>query len=102
MTNTGGVFEAARREVGLSLSELWFRYFELGGMSTELELEAYLFDALTPTDHDRNLVAAALNERFSELGGDHPIPYSDDERGSDGERGSEGGRGTTTMQDDDA
>jgi hypothetical protein len=24
-------------------------------------------------------VEVALNERFSELGGDHPIPYSDDE-----------------------
>ncbi|MEO6628726.1 MAG: hypothetical protein ABIP03_09180 [Aquihabitans sp.] len=83
MTDTGGVLEAARREIGLSISELWFRYFELGGMSTELELEAYLFEALTPTDHDRNLVAAALNERFSELGGDHPVAYSDDERDSD-------------------
>lgn len=29
---TGEVLETARREVGLSLSELWFRYFELGGM----------------------------------------------------------------------
>ncbi len=80
MTYTGGVLETARREVGLSLSELWFRYFELGGMSTELELEAYLFEALAPTGHDRDLVAAALNERFTELGGDHPVAYSDDER----------------------
>lgn len=80
MTDTSGVLENARREVGLSISELWFRYFALGGMSTELELEAYLYDALTPTDHDRDLVAVALNERFSELGGDHPVPYSDDER----------------------
>jgi hypothetical protein len=79
MTDTGGALESARREVGLSLSELWFRYFALGGMSTELELEAYLFEALTPTDHDRDLIAVALNERFSELGADHPVPYSDDE-----------------------
>lgn len=84
MTVTGGVLEAARREVGLSLGELWFRYFELGGMSTELELEAVLFEALAPTDHDRDLVAAALNERFSELGGDHPLAYSDDESAVDG------------------
>ena len=71
--------ERARVDVGLSHSELWFRYFELGGMSTPIELEAYLYDALTPTDHDRDLVAVALNERYAELGGDHPIPYSDDE-----------------------
>lgn len=73
--------ERARLEVGLSHGELWFRYFALGGMSTALEVEAYLYEALTPTTHDRDLVATALNERFTELGGDHPIPYSDDEDG---------------------
>ena len=71
--------ERARVDVGLSHSELWFRYFEIGGMSTALELEAYLYDALAPTEHDRDLIAVALNERYTELGGDHPIPYSDDE-----------------------
>jgi predicted DNA-binding ribbon-helix-helix protein len=71
--------ERARVEVGLSHSELWLRYFALGGMSTALELEAYLYEALTPTCHDRDMVALALNERFSELGGDHPIPYTDDD-----------------------
>ena len=79
MTNSVGVLEQARREVGLSHGELWFRYFALGGMSSALELEAYLYDALTPTWHDRDMVALALNERFSELGGDHPIRYSDDD-----------------------
>jgi len=72
--------ERARVDVELSHSELWFRYFELGGMSTALELEAYLYDALAPTEHDRDLIAVALNERYAELGGDHPIPYSDDEK----------------------
>ena len=75
--------ERARVDVGLSHSELWFRYFEIGGMSTELELEAYLYDALSPTEHDRDLIAVALNERYAELGGDHPIPYSDDEEQSE-------------------
>lgn len=75
MTPTS-VLEQARIDVGLSHRDLWFRYFELGGMSTALELEAYLLNALTTTDHDRDLVATALNERFSELGGDHPVPYS--------------------------
>lgn len=71
--------EQARVDVGLSHSELWYRYFELGGMSTALELEAYLYEALAPTEHDRNIIAVALNERYAELGGDHPIPYSDDD-----------------------
>jgi hypothetical protein len=47
-------------------------------MATAVEVEAYLYGALTPTPHDRDLLAAALNERFAELGGDHPVPYSND------------------------
>lgn len=73
------LLEQGRRDVGLSRGELWFRYFELGGMSTALQLEAYLYGALVPTPHDGDVIAAALNERFAELGGDHPIPYSDDQ-----------------------
>jgi hypothetical protein len=72
------VLEQARREVGLSVADLWMRYFALGGMSTALELEAILYAALVPEPHDRDVLAVALNERFAELGGDHPIPYSDD------------------------
>jgi hypothetical protein len=74
--------EQARRELGISVGELWMSYFALGGMSTVLEIEAYLHGALdTPGPvHDR--LAVALNERFSELGGDHPVPYSGD--GPDG------------------
>lgn len=69
----------ARRELELSVSELWWRYFALGGITTAMELEAILYHALVPTTEDYDLVALALNERFSELGGDHPIPYSTDE-----------------------
>ena len=70
--------ESARRELGLTVSDLWWRYFALGGMSTELEIEAILYQALIATPADHDLLAVALNERFSEIGGDHPIPYSDD------------------------
>ena len=72
------VLESARQEVGLSVGELWIRYFAVGGMSAPLEMEAVLFGALVGSPADRDLLAVALNERFSELGGDHPIPYSDD------------------------
>ncbi len=70
--------EQARRDVGLSVDDLWMRYFALGGMSTALEVEAYLFGALVPAPRDHDVLAVALNERFSELGGDHPVPYSGD------------------------
>ncbi|MEO7369924.1 MAG: hypothetical protein ABIZ69_03620 [Ilumatobacteraceae bacterium] len=72
------VLELARRQVGLSIPELWMRYFALGGMGTSLELEAILFQALVADPHDRDVLSVALNERFAEMGGDHPIPYSDD------------------------
>lgn len=81
MVDEHGTLERARRDVGMSIDDLWMRYFALGGMSTALEVEAYLLGALvTPNDvHDR--LAVALNERFSELGGDHPVPYSGDGSG---------------------
>lgn len=71
--------EQARRDTGLSVSNLWLRYFALGGMSTAMEVEAILYRALVGTARDRDLLAVALNERFAELGGDHPVPYSDDD-----------------------
>lgn len=73
------VLEQARRELELSVAELWLRYFSLGGMSTALEVEAILNGALLATGHDRDLLAVALNERYAELGGDHPVPYEGDQ-----------------------
>jgi hypothetical protein len=69
-----------RRDADLTRSELWLRYFELGGMSSALQLEAFLYGALVPTPHDHDVIAHALNERFVELGGNHPVPYLKDGR----------------------
>ncbi len=66
-----------RQEADLSRGELWLRYFELGGMSTAFQVEAFLYGALQPTPHDHDVLAHALNERFVELGGNHPVPYAD-------------------------
>jgi len=71
--------DRARRAARLSHGELWLRYFELGGMSTALQLEGYLYGALRPTASDYDVVAHALNERFVELGGNHPVAYSEDQ-----------------------
>lgn len=70
--------DKARRDAMLTVGALWLRYFELGGMGTAVELEAYLYGALRPTEHEYDVLAHTLNERFVELGGNHPIPYSDD------------------------
>lgn len=77
--------DAYRRDAGLTHSELWLRYFELGGMSTTFQLEACLHGALRPSTHEHDVIAHALNERFVELGGDHPVPYSEDEEVGTGE-----------------
>jgi hypothetical protein len=69
------ILDIYRREARLSLRELWLRYFELGGMSTGFDVEAFLYGVLTPSDHDHDIIAQALNERFTELGGNHPVPY---------------------------
>ena len=73
------MLELARQDAMLSIGALWLRYFELGGMGTAVELEAYLCGALRPSPHEYDVLAHALNERFFELGGEHLIPYSDDE-----------------------
>jgi len=69
------ILDTYRQEAGLSHGELWLRYFEIGGMSTGFELETFLYGLVTPTSHDHDVIAHALNERFSELGEDHPVAY---------------------------
>ena len=70
--------EQFRQDADLTRSELWLRYFELGGMSTALQLEAFLYGVLEPTVADHDVVAHALNERFVELGENQSVAYSSD------------------------
>lgn len=69
------LLDQLRRQAGLTLEQLWLRYFALGGGQPPLELEAVLHGALLAEAHDHDVLAHALNERFTELGGDHPVPY---------------------------
>jgi hypothetical protein len=68
----------ARVDVGMTRPELWLRYFELGGMTPVLEFDAFLHGAFRATELDRDRIAHALNERFTELGLNHPVPYPTD------------------------
>lgn len=83
---SSNTLDAFRREARLSHNVLWMRYFELGGMSSAFQLDAYLHDALQPSRHEHDVIAQALNERFVELGGNHPVPYAED----DNDEGTEG------------
>ncbi len=70
------LLDTYRQEARLSHGELWLRYFELGGMSTRRDVKAMLCGAVVPSDDDHDVIALALNERFAELGRDHPVPYA--------------------------
>lgn len=63
-------------DAGISEHDLWLRYFELGGMCTFGEVGVVL-RALTASisDHEHDLLAHALNERFTELKRNHPVAY---------------------------
>jgi hypothetical protein len=76
VVDPGRSLDWARKGAGLTQEELWLRYFELGGMSTAMEVEGIVCGALGATDYDHDILAHAINERFSELGGDHPVPYA--------------------------
>lgn len=80
-TLPGAGLDLARLDAGLSHAELWLRYFEIGGMRTAVELEAFLYDALQPSAHDHDLIVHALNERRAELHRSDPVAYlGDDDR----------------------
>ncbi len=48
---------------------------ELGGKASSFELDGFLHGALHLDRYQYNIVACALNERFTELGQNHPVPY---------------------------
>jgi hypothetical protein len=76
------VLDQARREVGLSIDQLWVSYFEIGGKADPLELEAILRGMIEPEPYQYNVIAHALNERFMDRGEDHPVRYVESSRGS--------------------
>jgi hypothetical protein len=70
------VLDGHRQAAELSHAELWLRYLELGGIRTGADVEAILCGVLVPSDHDHDVIALALNERFAEMGKGHPVPYA--------------------------
>jgi hypothetical protein len=60
---------------GLTLSGLWLRYLALGGSASPARVAAYAHGVLRPDSYQHNMIAHALNEHFTERGGDHPVSY---------------------------
>ena len=69
--------ELARERLGISVRDLWLRCLGLGGLLSLLELTASLAGRRTLTATEFDVVAQALNERFMDDGGDHPLAYAD-------------------------
>ncbi len=71
------ILEAARIQAGMSLDELWVAYFALGGAAAPAAVRSYLAGSGGPP-MDYDVLAQAINEKFVDGGGNHPVPYSDD------------------------
>jgi hypothetical protein len=72
--------DTGRQLAGMTLDQLWLAYLALGGLAARDTLRRELSGSvpLSATEHD--LIAHAINERFMDLGGDHPIEYRADQR----------------------
>ncbi|MDQ4125538.1 MAG: hypothetical protein M3134_08065 [Actinomycetota bacterium] len=68
--------DSARRRAGLSVEALWIRYFELGGLASVIEVDAFLRGALVPARLERDVLAHAINEALVEKGVASALDYS--------------------------
>jgi hypothetical protein len=67
---------SALERTGLSVEQLWTRYFALGGDVGSIELEAYLGGLMELPSLQRDMLAHAVNERLDELIWTPHVPYS--------------------------
>jgi hypothetical protein len=73
------MLEDGRRRAGLSIDELWLRYFGLGGTADVVETEAYLRGLVTLSGYERDMLAHAVNERLAEVRVPDRVPYTFDD-----------------------
>lgn len=70
-------FKKSLRHADVSMEELWLRYFTLGGLAGQFEVEAYIHGAMALPSLQRDVLAHALNERLDEMLSAAPrAPYS--------------------------
>jgi hypothetical protein len=68
--------QAARARTGLTLEDLWMRYFALGGDADLMDVDAHLSGLNVLPVLQRDILAHAVNERLDELITQHRVPYS--------------------------
>ena len=74
----GATISAARRELAMTVPELWLAYVAVGGNATLTVVGAWIEGNGDIPDRDYDYLAQGLNDQFVERGGDHPIAYSTD------------------------
>ena len=72
------ILNAGRQQAGLSVTDLWIDCFGLGWTGTEADLTDVLLGDRIPSGHEYDEIAQAINDKFIELGHDHPVPYAED------------------------
>ncbi|WP_347108877.1 hypothetical protein AAHB33_18860 [Paenarthrobacter sp. S56] len=61
-------FRRAFEASGLAIDPIWMSYFSIGGMSGMVEVQAYVYGALSLPELERDLLAHALNECLDACG----------------------------------
>ncbi|MDQ0867852.1 hypothetical protein QFZ70_000325 [Arthrobacter sp. V1I9] len=61
-------FHLAFRAASLTLEQVWMKYFGIGGEAGLIEVQAYVYGALSFPALERDLLAHALNESLNTLG----------------------------------
>jgi hypothetical protein len=72
------MLDTARQQASMTLAGLWVAYLAVGGTATPTEMGSFLSGATEPDPDNYNLVAQAINEHFTRVGMDHPVPYFDE------------------------
>ncbi len=63
-------------QTGLTLEQVWVRYFALGGTGDLADVEACLAGLPALDDDQHDLLAHTVNERLDELAARHRVPYA--------------------------
>ncbi len=67
----------ARRELTMTVTELWLAYISVGGNQPLPALQGWLAGATEIPDRDYDFLVQALNDGFADRGENHPMAYSD-------------------------
>lgn len=67
-----------RQRLRMSILAVWIGYFSVGGNGSLSDVDNWIRGVHAPSLQDHDLLAQALNDRFTEAGLDHPVAYSRD------------------------